>query len=56
MVLDPDETRDLLDRLFELRAACEDVAIAVGEGAPTAELAPLTEHLLEAARRAERLR
>ncbi len=56
VVLSVDERDDLADRLFQMRCAAEDVATALGESAPRADLVELVEVLLEAARAAERIR
>jgi len=56
VVLTPQERDDLADRLFQVRCAAEDVATALAESAPQAELEPLVSELLTAARSAERIR
>ncbi|MFD0927610.1 hypothetical protein [Williamsia deligens] len=56
VILGRAEADDLIDRLFTLRCAAEDVATAVEEKAPHAELAALCEELLARASEAERLR
>ncbi len=50
------ELAALQDRLFQLRCAAEDVATAVDDGAPAAELRRLAADVAVAARDAERLR
>lgn len=56
MVLSVEERNDLADRLYQVRCAAEDVATALTEGAPTAELGVLVREMLTAARSAERIR
>lgn len=56
MVLSESESTDLMDRMFQLRCACEDLNTAIVEGADAAELARMSDDLVAAARRAERLR
>ncbi len=56
VVLSVDERNDLADRLYQVRCAAEDVATALTEGAPTAELGVLVREMLTAARSAERIR
>lgn len=56
VVLTEAESIDLMDRMFELRCACEDLQTAIAEGEGPAELARMSEDLVAAARRAERLR
>ncbi|QNG18805.1 hypothetical protein G4H71_21525 [Rhodococcus triatomae] len=56
VVLTADEATALADRAFEVRAAAEDVATAVAEGAGRDELAELCADLVQRAREAERLR
>ena len=50
------ERDDLADRLFQVRCAAEDVHTALSEGARKADLLPLVEDLLRAAKDAERIR
>ena len=56
VVLTEAESTDLMDRMFQLRCACEDLRTAIAEGEDPAELARMSEDLVAAARRAERLR
>lgn len=56
VVLTEGETSDLMDRMFQLRCACEDLRTAIVEGEDVAELTRMSEDLVAAARRAERLR
>ena len=56
LILSRAEADDLVDRLFTLRCAAEDVATAVAEDAPHTELAQLCAALLDRAAEAERLR
>jgi hypothetical protein len=56
VVLTVDERDDLADRLYQVRCAAEDVATALTEGAPQAELGMLVRDVLAAARLAERIR
>ena len=56
VVLTEAESTDLMDRMFQLRCACEDLRTAIAEGEDPAELARMSEELVAAARRAERLR
>lgn len=56
MVLSEAESADLMDRMFQLRCACEDLHIAITEEEDTAELRRMSDELVAAARRAERLR
>ena len=56
MVLSEAETADLMDRMFQLRCACEDLRTAIVEGEDVAELTRMSDDLVAAARRAERLR
>lgn len=56
MVLSEAESADLMDRMFQLRCACEDLRTAIDEGEDAAELARMSDDLVAAARRAERLR
>ena len=56
VVLTADEATAVMDRMFEVRCAAEDVATAAAESASPAELAALCATLLDLAREAERLR
>lgn len=56
MVLTEGEAADLMDRMFQVRCSCEDLATAVAEGADADELAALATELVHTARAAERLR
>lgn len=56
VVLSEAETADLMDRMFQLRCACEDLRTAIVEGEDVAELTRMSDDLVAAARRAERLR
>ncbi len=56
VVLSEAESGDLMDRMFQLRCACEDLQTAIAEGEDPAELERMAEDLVAAARRAERLR
>lgn len=56
VVLSAAEYGSLADRLFQLRCAVEDVATALAEGAPAAEMTALVEAALSAAQEAERIR
>lgn len=56
VVLSEGESADLMDRMFQLRCACEDLSTAIAEGEDVAELVRMSEDLVAAARRAERLR
>ena len=56
VVLTEAESADLMDRMFQLRCACEDLRTAIAEGEDVDELARMSEDLVAAARRAERLR
>jgi len=56
VVLSVDERDDLADRLYQMRCAAEDVATALRESAPRAELTELVDLLMAAARDAERIR
>lgn len=53
VVLSADEATRLLDRVYQLRCAAEDVATAVAEGANKAELRDLCDTLLSAAKAAD---
>lgn len=56
VILRRDDADAIVDRLFALRCAAEDVATAVDEGASHTELAALCRDLLDRAADAERLR
>lgn len=56
IVLTADEAAAVADRAFLARAAAEDVATALAEGADPGELAELSAAAVAAARAAERLR
>ncbi len=56
VVLTEEESADLMDRMFQLRCACEDLGTAIAEGEDSAELLRIAEDLVATARRAERLR
>ncbi|MCJ0905880.1 hypothetical protein B2J88_14550 [Rhodococcus sp. SRB_17] len=56
VILTAGEASELVDRMFEVRCAAEDVATAVAEGADTAELISMCEQLTALAREAERFR
>jgi len=53
VVLTADEAAELSDRVYQVRCAAEDVAIAVEEGAPAAELRQLCDELLRVAKAAD---
>jgi hypothetical protein len=53
VVLTAEEAAELSDRVYEVRCAAEDVATAVEEGAPAAEVTKLCEELLRAAKAAD---
>jgi hypothetical protein len=53
VVLSAEEAAELSDRVYQVRCAAEDVATAVEEGAPAAELRQLCEALLSAAKAAD---
>ena len=53
VVLTADEASQLADRVYQVRCAAEDVAIAVDEGAGTDELRRLCDALLTAAKAAD---
>lgn len=53
MVLSADEAAELSDRVYQVRCAAEDVAIAVDEGAATHELRDLCDALVKAAKAAD---
>lgn len=56
VVLSAAQRDDLADRLYQMSCAAEDVATALAESAPRAELADMVEALVTAARAAERIR
>jgi hypothetical protein len=53
VVLTAEEAAELSDRVFEVRCAAEDVAIAIDEGADTRELRELCDALMRAAKAAD---
>jgi hypothetical protein len=53
VVLSPEEAAELSDRVYQVRCAAEDVATAVDEGAPAAELKELCNQLMRAAQAAD---
>jgi hypothetical protein len=53
VVLTADEAAELSDRVYQVRCAAEDVATAVEEGSPPAEIRQLCEELLRAAKAAD---
>ncbi len=53
VVLSADEAADLSDRVYQVRCAAEDVAIALAEGAGAGELRELCDELVRAARAAD---
>ncbi len=53
VVLSAEEASQLSDRVYQVRCAAEDVAIAIEEGAPGAELRQLCDELMRAARAAD---
>ena len=53
VVLTAEEAAELSDRVYQVRCAAEDVATAVDEGAPAAEVRQLCEELLRAAKAAD---
>ncbi len=53
VVLSADEAAELADRVFQVRCAAEDVAIAVDEGAAAEELRELCDALVRAAKAAD---
>lgn len=53
VVLTADEAAQLSDRVFQVRCAAEDVAIAVEEGAGPDELRQLCDALMQAAKAAD---
>ena len=53
VLLTAEEAAELSDRVYQVRCAAEDVATAVEEGAPVAEVRQLCEELLRAARAAD---
>ncbi|MGC0364107.1 CRISPR/Cas system-associated protein Cas10 (large subunit of type III CRISPR-Cas system) [Rhodococcus sp. 27YEA15] len=56
VILTATEAGDLVDRIFEIRCAAEDIATAVTEGADRDELVDITGRLVALARDAERFR
>jgi hypothetical protein len=53
IVLTADEAAELSDRVYQVRCAAEDVAIAVDEGAKSGELRELCDALIRAAKAAD---
>jgi hypothetical protein len=53
IVLTADEAAELSDRVYQVRCAAEDVAIAVDEGAESGELRELCDALIRAAKAAD---
>ena len=53
VVLTAEEAAELSDRVYQVRCAAEDVATAVDEGAPAAEVRELCHELLRAAKAAD---
>ncbi|KUI23512.1 hypothetical protein AU193_00210 [Mycobacterium sp. GA-1285] len=53
VVLTPDEAAELSDRVYQVRCAAEDLALAVDEGADSGELRQLCEALVKAAKAAD---
>jgi hypothetical protein len=53
IVLTADEAAELSDRVYQVRCAAEDVAIAVEEGAKSTELRELCDALIRAAKAAD---
>jgi hypothetical protein len=53
VVLTADEAAELSDRVYQVRCAAEDVAIAIEEGAENAELRDLCDALMRAAKAAD---
>jgi len=53
VVLSAEEAAELADRVYQVRCAAEDVAIAVEEGAAATELRALCDALMRAAKAAD---
>ena len=53
VVLTADEASELSDRVYQVRCAAEDVAIAIEEGAEAPELRELCDALMRAAKAAD---
>jgi hypothetical protein len=53
VVLTADEAAELSDRVYQVRCAAEDVAIAIEEGAEGPELRQLCDALMRAAKAAD---
>lgn len=53
IVLTADEAAELSDRVYQVRCAAEDVAIAIEEGAEGSELRELCDALIRAAKAAD---
>jgi hypothetical protein len=53
VVLSADEAADLADRVYQVRCAAEDIAMALGEGADAVELHGLCDVLVQVAKAAD---
>lgn len=53
VVLSAEEASELSDRIYQVRCAAEDMAIALDEGADPAELRALCDAVMRAARAAD---
>jgi hypothetical protein len=53
VVLTAEEASELSDRVYQVRCAAEDVAIAIEEGAEGSELRELCDALMQAAKAAD---
>jgi hypothetical protein len=53
VVLSADDATDLSDRVYQVRCAAEDIAMALNEGAGATELRELCDVLIRAARAAD---
>ncbi len=53
VVLSAEEASELSDRVYQVRCAAEDMAIALDEGADPAELKELCDAVMRAAREAD---
>ena len=56
VIMTPDKAQQLLDGLFELRCAAEDVSTAAQEGSTSEELVELCRELVQMARQLEKIR
>ncbi|MDF5819493.1 hypothetical protein P4N68_00140 [Corynebacterium felinum] len=56
VIIQPDKADRLLDSLFELRCAAEDIKTAAAEGCEPQEMQQLCEELVDLARDIEKLR